>query len=119
MPATPFYWANEAVTLFDSSWPGILDGSSYTGWRIVGWTGEPPNNPMQTTPIIVVDPITGDEEELEIHFHGFAQFNSAHLGGLTGFCMVDGSTHMIKNGIDPRVFEALGTIRGRETIGEF
>ena len=25
--------------LFDSQWPGIINGSSYTGWRVVGWAG--------------------------------------------------------------------------------
>lgn len=103
--------------LFDSSWPGLLDGSTFTGWRVVGWTGEPPNNPMKTEPTIVVDD-DGNETELEIHFHGFAQFNSAHYG-VTSFTMVDGSTHLIQDEIDPRVFEALGTIRGRETVDEF
>lgn len=103
--------------IFDSSWPGILDGSKYTGWRVVGWTGEPPNNPMQTEPTIVIND-DGSETVLEIHFHGFAQFNSSHIE-LTAFVMVDGSTHLIRDDIDPRIFEALGTIRGREVIDDF
>ncbi|MEL7496455.1 MAG: DUF1559 domain-containing protein [Planctomycetota bacterium] len=103
--------------LMDSSWPGILDGSSFTGWRVVGWTGEPPNNPMQTEPTIIIED-DGTETELEIHFHGFAQFNSMH-NGVTSFSMVDGSTHLISDDIDPRIFEALGTIRGREIVDEF
>lgn len=103
--------------LFDSQWPGILDGTSFTGWRVVGWTGEPPNNPMQTTPTVVEDE-DGEEVELEIHFHGFAQFNSMHVGGLTMFVFADGSTRPIADTIDPLTFRALGTIRGRETIDE-
>lgn len=99
--------------LFDSQWPGILDGSSHTGWRVVGWTGEPPNNPMRTDPLIIVDD-EGNEEELEIHFHGFSQFNSMHLGGLTMFSFVDGSVRPIRDDINPVTFRAMGTIQGRE-----
>lgn len=104
-----------SAELFDSQWPGILEGSSHTGWRVVGWTGEPPNNPQRTEPIIVVDD-DGDEEELEIHFHGFAQFNSMHAGGVTMFCYADGSVHPINDTIHPLAFKALGTIRGRDDI---
>ena len=103
--------------LFDSSWPGILDGSSHTGWRVVGWTGEPPNNPMRTEPVVILDD-DGNEVELEIHFHGFAQFNSSH-SSVTMFSMCDGSTHMISDDIDPCTFKAMGTIRGREIVDEF
>lgn len=99
--------------LFDSQWPGILEGSSHTGWRVVGWTGEPPNNPMRTDPLVVIDD-EGNEEELEIHFHGFAQFNSMHLGGLTMFSFVDGSVRPIRDDINPVTFRALGTIQGNE-----
>ena len=99
--------------LFDSQWPGILEGSSHTGWRVVGWTGEPPNNPMRTDPLIVVDD-EGNEEELEIHFHGFSQFSSMHLGGLTMFSFVDGSVRPIRDDINPVTFRAMGTIQGKE-----
>lgn len=104
-----------SADLFDSQWPGILDGSKHTGWRVVGWTGEPPNNPMQTEPLIVYDD-DGNGVELEIHFHGFAQYNSMHPGGLTMFCFGDGSVRPITNGISPLTFKAMGTIRGRETF---
>ncbi len=103
---------------FDSIWPGVVKGSEFTGWRVVGWTGEPPNNPPRTEPVIIVDD-KGGEEELQIHFHGFAQFNSMHPGGITMFAMADGSTHPINDRIDPRIFRALGTIRGRETNVDF
>jgi prepilin-type N-terminal cleavage/methylation domain-containing protein len=101
--------------LFDSQWPGILEGSSHTGWRVVGWTGEPPNNPMRTTPLVVVDE-DGNDVELEIHFHGFAQYNSMHQGGMTMFAFADGSTHAIAKGIEALTFRAMGTIQGGETI---
>ncbi len=100
---------------FDSSWPGIVKGSEYTGWRVVGWTWEPPNNPPRTEPEIIIDE-DGTRRELEIHFHGFAQFNSMHAGGVTMFGFVDGSTRAIGDDINPLVFRAMGTIQGRETI---
>ncbi len=50
--------------VFDSTWLGVVHGSQYPVWRLVGWTGEPPNN----------SPIS------PVHFHGYAQFNSAHSG---------------------------------------
>lgn len=101
--------------LFDSQWPGILEGSSHTGWRIVGWTGEPPNNPQRTEPLVVLDD-DGNEVILEIHFHGFAQFNSMHPGGLSMFTFADGSTKAISDEVDPLLFRAIGTIQGGETF---
>ena len=102
--------------LFDSQWPGIINGSSYTGWRVVGWAGEPPNNPLRTEPLVVIND-DGEETELEIHFHGFAQFNSMH-NGVTMFAFCDGSTRPIDDDISPVAFRAMGTIKGRETIRE-
>ena len=102
-----------SAELFDSQWPGILEGSSHTGWRIVGWTGEPPNNPQRTEPIIITND-DGSEEELVIHFHGFAQFNSMHMGAVTNFCFVDGSVRPIRDDIHPYVFKAMGTINGQD-----
>ena len=104
--------------LFDSQWPGIIEGSSHTGWRIVGWTGEPPNNPMRVTPRVVFDD-DGSERELEIHFHGFAQFNSMHEAGITMFTFADGSTHAIQEWVDPLIFRGLGTIQGGEAKTDF
>jgi prepilin-type N-terminal cleavage/methylation domain-containing protein len=101
--------------LFHSSWAGVATNSEYTGWRVVGWTWEPPNNPPRTEPEIVIDE-NGNERELEIHFHGFAQFNSMHPGGLTMFGFVDGSTRALGDEIDPLLFRAMGTTQGRETI---
>lgn len=43
-------------------------------------------------------------------------FSSPHPGGVN-MCMVDGSVRFIKNEIDPGVWWALATIRGREIIG--
>lgn len=103
--------------IFDSSWPGVIDGTTFTGWRVVGWTGEPPNNPMREEPLVVIGD-DGEEEELEIHFHGFAQFNSQHFG-LTMFCLVDGSTHAISDDVNPATFRALGTIGAHDKIGDY
>jgi hypothetical protein len=88
--------------LFDSSWLGVVDGSKYTGWRVVGWTGEPPKNKGFSS----------------VHFHGFAQFNSMHPG-ITNFSFVDGATRTITDAIDPVVFRALGTIRGGEIVNDY
>lgn len=85
---------------FDSTWVGIADGS-YSGWRVLGWTGEPPNN----------DP--GGMSK--VHYHGFAQFNSPHLA-LTVFGFADGSTRTVSDDVDGFIFKALGTTRGREII---
>jgi len=103
--------------LFDSQWPGVIDGSSHTGWRVVAWTGEPPNNPMRTDPLVIIDD-EGDEQELEIHFHGFAQFGSMH-SGVTMFQFVDGSVRPISDQINAVTFRALGTIQGGEARNEF
>ncbi|QEG23225.1 DUF1559 family PulG-like putative transporter [Mariniblastus fucicola] len=85
---------------FDSAWAGVVTGSEYPGWRVVGWTGEPPNN----------------KGGIDAHFHGFAQFNSMHTGGITVFAFADGSVHMIDENVTADLFYALGTIRGGEVI---
>ena len=82
----------------------------------MGWAGEPPNNPLRTEPLVVIND-DGEETELEIHFHGFAQFNSMH-NGVTMFAFCDGSTRPIDDDISPVAFRAMGTIKGRETIRE-
>ena len=83
--------------VFDSTWFGVATNGAYSGWRVVGWTGEPPKNRMNST----------------VHFHGFAQFNSMHPA-VTMFSFCDGSTKGISDSIDHNVFTALGTIRGGE-----
>jgi hypothetical protein len=85
---------------FDSSWAGVIDGDEFTGWRVVAWTGEPPNNRGQAG----------------IEARRYAQFNSSHSSYLTIFAMADTSVSTIAAEIDPTVFRALGTIAGRETI---
>ncbi len=85
---------------FDSTWAGVVTGTEFTGWRVVGWTGEPPNNKGQS----------------DAHFHGFAQFNSMHFGGATNFAFADGSIHTIDKNVTADLFFALGTIRGGEII---
>lgn len=87
--------------IFDSAWAGVVTGSEFAGWRVVGWTGEPPNNKVSTD---------------AAHFHGFAQFNSMHTGGVTNFGFADGSVHMIDENVSAELFFALGTIRGGEIV---
>lgn len=88
--------------IFESTWLGVVHGSQFPVWRVVGWTGEPPNNPPIST----------------VHFHGYAQFNSAH-SGLTYFSFLDGSVRPITDTIDPEVFKAMGTINGGEISQEY
>ncbi len=83
--------------VFDSTWVGVVHGSSYPAWRILGWTGEPPNNKPGS----------------DVHFHGYAQFNSSHHA-LTHFAMLDGSIQTIFDEVDPNVFQGMGTIHNRE-----
>lgn len=84
--------------IFHSTWLAVVPQSKFAGWRVVGWTGEPPNNPNYST-----DP----------HFHGFAQFNSSHPS-ITNFVYCDGSVRGIVDEIDKDVFKAMGSIKGRE-----
>lgn len=86
---------------FDSSWAGVVTGSEFAGWRVVGWTGEPPNNEVSTD---------------QAHFHGFAQFNSMHTGGVTNFAFADGSVHSVDENVTAELFFAMGTIHGGEII---
>lgn len=88
--------------LFDSTWLAVVEGTTYTGWRVLGWTGEPPNH-------------TGNSA---VHFHAYAQFNSYHPG-VANFAFVDGSIRPISEMIEPPVFKAMGTIKGGEKIGEY
>jgi prepilin-type N-terminal cleavage/methylation domain-containing protein len=85
--------------LFDSSWVGVVHGSAYPVWRVLGWTGEPPNN-KPTSPI---------------HFHGFAQFNSAHAG-LSQYVYLDGSVRPVSDVVDSEAFRAMGTIASGELV---
>ena len=84
---------------FDNTWAGVAEGTEHTGWRVVAWAGEPPNNP----------------DNSEVHFHLYAQFNSMH-NGVTSFAFCDGSVKVISDNVEPDLFKALGTIRGRERV---
>ncbi len=86
--------SNEA---FDNTWVGVSTGTKHAGWRVLAWAGEPPNNPNTS----------------QVHFHLFAQFSSMH-NGVTSFAFCDGSVKVISDDVDPALFKALGTIRGRE-----
>jgi len=46
------------------------------------------------------------------------QFSSFHRPHVTHALFADGSVHALKESIDPRVFEALATIAGREEVGD-
>jgi prepilin-type N-terminal cleavage/methylation domain-containing protein len=87
--------------IFDSTWLGVQHGAAYPAWRILAWTGEPPNN----------------EPFSDVHFHWYAQFNSAHWG-LTNFVLLDGSVQVVADEVDPAVFQASGTIYGGELGGD-
>lgn len=69
----------------------------------MAWTGEPPN-------------YLGSSHPKALHVHPFAQFNSAHPGGVTMFAFADGSVTALAAEIDFDVFYSLGTIRGREIL---
>ncbi len=88
--------------IFASSWVGVVHGTAYPCWRVVAWTGEPPNNKPSS----------------EVHFHAYAQFNSAHYG-LTNFSLLDGSVQTIADSVEPSVFKAMGTVRGTEIPKEY
>ncbi len=97
-----------AFQVSESTWTGVVAGGEFFQWRVVGWTGEPPN-------------YKGSSEPNAIHRHPYAQFNSAHPDGLTMFAFADGSVTTLAADVDFEIFHSLGTIRGRElaTNGEF
>jgi prepilin-type N-terminal cleavage/methylation domain-containing protein len=85
--------------LFDSSWVGSVHGASFPAWRLLGWTGEPPNNKPHS----------------QVHFHGYAQFNSAHTG-ISQFVFLDGSVRTIADEVEFETFRSMGTIAGGEIV---
>lgn len=88
-----------SAAIFDSTWVGVVHGSAYPAWRVVGWAGEPPNNKPDST----------------VHFHGYAQFNSVH-SGLTHFVLCDGSVQAVSDQVSPDTFKASGTVDGKEHL---
>lgn len=83
--------------IFDSTWVGVVHGAAYPAWRVLGWTGEPPNNKPGS----------------QAHFHGYAQFNSSHPESAQ-FQFLDGSIRTVTNTIEVEIFRALGTIGNGE-----
>lgn len=71
----------------DSTWVGVVHGAQLPTWRVVAWSMEPPNT----------------------DHHPYAQFSSAHPGGITNFVLADGSVHVIRDSIDTLTFMYLGT----------
>ena len=90
-----------AYRVSESTWTGVVNNAQFAEWRVVGWTGEPPNLPEPSGPN-------------DLHSHPYAQFNSAHRAGLTMFAFADGSVMAIANEVDVDLFLSLGTINGRE-----
>ena len=71
------------------TWVGSIHGTVLPSWRVVGWAGARPNDTL--------------DDPWEI-----ALFSSEH-GRITNFVFADGSTHTIRDGIDPETFRALAT----------
>lgn len=81
---------------FGSSWLGIVEGTTYEGWRLVAWTTAVPKHGS----------------------YAYAQFNSSH-SDLTVFGFCDGSVQNIQDTVDRTVFQSLGTISGGEVVGDY
>ena len=79
-----------------STWSGMVAGGEEAGQRILGSMDHTPNHPAT-------------------HFD---DFSSSHVGG-THFLMGDGHVRFMSENIDTGLYQALGTIRGGEVVGEF
>ena len=79
-----------------STWAGMVADGEETGQRILGSMDHRPNHPAT-------------------HFD---DFSSHHVGG-TQFLMADGHVRFMSENIDTALYQALGTLRGGEVVGEF
>ena len=79
-----------------TTWAGMVAGGQETGQRILGSMDHRPNHPAT-------------------HFD---DFSSHHVGG-TQFLMADGHVRFMSENIDTALYQALGTLRGGEVVGEF
>lgn len=79
-----------------STWAGMVAGGEEAGQRILGCLDHVPNHPSA-------------------HFD---DYSSHHVGG-THFLMGDGHVRFMSENIDGALYQALGTIRGGEVVGEF
>ncbi len=86
----------KAVDGWWSTWAGMVAGGEETGQRVLGSVDHTPNHPAT-------------------HFD---DFSSPHVGG-TQFLMADGHVRFMSENIDAALYQALGTIRGSEVVGEF
>ncbi len=85
--------------LAPSTWVGMVTGGEHAPARVVGVATYPPNS-----------------EEQPVHY--FHNFSSYHAVG-THFLSGDGSVHMVNNGIDDNVYEALCTRATGDSTGDF
>ena len=79
-----------------STWAGMVAGGEEAGQRVLGCLDHRPNHPAT-------------------HFD---DYGSLHVGG-TQFLMADGHVRFMSENIDTALYQALGTIRGGEIVGEF
>ncbi len=79
-----------------TTWAGMVAGGEETGQRVLGSMDHRPNHP-------------------DTHFD---DFSSHHVGG-TQFLMGDGHVRFMSENIDTALYQALGTIKGGEVVGEF
>ncbi len=77
--------------LMHSTWVGMVHSAKRPIWRVVGWTGLPPNSDIRLV----------------------ANFSSHH-NGVTNFVYADGSVQSLSDHIERDVFHALGSIDGAE-----
>jgi hypothetical protein len=82
-----------------STWVGMVTGGSHSHGRIIGVATFPPNSEV--------------EEEHWVH-----NFSSFHHNG-TNFLAADGSVRLVSSAIEGRIYHALCTRAGGESVGDY